>query len=346
MESHLSENNYFKVKAVSNSLLGALSNPRWLKIKMDNPEVEDEEKVHFRIGSALDCQLTSPELWEEQFLVIDATRPMGFMGKFIDNLPPNLDFHLDGVEKYEEAYRIAGYKMNITKVIEKLWNTPELLEYYLSTRNIDRNKQILSKEEFEAVTKAKELLLANKFTAPYFFTNAENTDGMCELLSQVPIYFKYMGEDCKALLDGILINHEAKTIQPYDLKTTGKSVYEFESAYLNYGYYRQCAFYELAMKQPESPVYNLIEEGYKILDFVFIVVESKITSTRPAIIYRTIFKDRLRGLAGGFVGSKYYKGIIELMEAYQYHKNNDYWDLPMDIAENKGEIELNIFDNN
>ena len=30
--------------------------------------------------------------------------------------------------------------------------------------------------------------------------------------------------ECKALLDGIKIDHKAKTIQPFDLKTIGKGV--------------------------------------------------------------------------------------------------------------------------
>lgn len=331
---------YFNTKAISNSLLGAVTNPRWLKIKMDTPDTEDEDKVHFRIGSALDCQLTSPELWEEQFLVIDATRPMGFMGKFIDNLPPGLDPLLDDVDKYKEAYDVAGYKMSISKVIEKLWKTPDLIEYYLATRNVDRSKQILSKEEYDIVIKAKELLLANEFTEMYF----RPLEGIYELMTQVPIYFKYKEENCKGLLDGILIDHQTKTIQPYDLKTTGKSVYEFESAYLNYGYYRQCAFYEMALLSEESPIYELIQKGYTVLDFIFIVVETKITSTHAAIIFKTSSHDRIVGIEGGKIGNRRYKGINQLIEAYQYHKYNDYWNLPMDIAENKGRIDLNVFD--
>lgn len=332
---------YFNTKAISNSLLGTLSNPRWLKIKMDNPDSEDEDKVHFRIGSALDCQLTSPELWEEQFLVIDATRPMGFMGKFIDNLPPGLDPYLDDLDKYQEAYNKAGYKMALTKVVEKFWKTSELLEYYLATRNVDRSKQILSKEEYDIVIKAKELLLANEYSEMYF----RPLEGIYELITQVPIYFKYMGEDCKALLDGILIDHQTQTIQPYDLKTTGKSVYDFPKAYLDYGYYRQCAFYEIAVESKESPVYDLIQKGYTVLDFKFIVVETKITSTHPAVIYNVSLADRMRGIVGGYVGQRYYKGIDELILAYRFHIDNNYWNLPMDIFYSKGQIKLNIFNN-
>ena len=306
---------------------------------MDNPDTEDDEKVHFRIGSALDCQLTSPELWDEKFLVIEATRPMGFMGKFIDNLPSGLDPLLSDISLYQEAYDKAGYKMSINKVIEKMWNTPELIHYYLSTRNIDKDKSVISKDEYEQVMKAKELLLANEFTERYFRTS-EDTDGIYELLTQVPIYFRHLGEDCKALLDGILINHEAKTIQIYDLKTTGKSVYAFESAYLDYGYYRQIAFYSIALRHILELYPRL--EGYLVLNPVFIVVETKLSSTHPAVIYEV--KDREFGYLGGTVKGKRYKGIAELINAYKFHRDNDYWDMPKDLYDNKGVIELNVFD--
>ncbi len=109
---------------------------------------------------------------------------------------------------------------------------------------------MLSRDEYDQVTKAKELILANKYIVDYFY----NVDPMIELLHQVPIYFRYMDEDCKALLDGIRVDHANKTVQPFDLKTTGKSVYEFPQSFIQFGYYRQCAFYELAVKSEASPV--------------------------------------------------------------------------------------------
>lgn len=171
---------------------------------------------------------------------------------------------------------------------------------------------VLGKDEYECVVKAKELILANEYTYPYFI----NTKIEYELLHQVPIYFTYQKTECKALLDGILVDHESKTIQPFDLKTTGKSVYSFKDSYLMYGYYRQCAFYELAINCPESPVYEYIRNGYQILDFIFIVVETSPSSTHPAVIYRTNAKDRKVGFEGATINNIFYKGIDELLYSY------------------------------
>jgi len=38
---------YFAAKRLSNSILGSLVNPRWVKMKMDNPDMEDDDKKHF-----------------------------------------------------------------------------------------------------------------------------------------------------------------------------------------------------------------------------------------------------------------------------------------------------------
>ena len=250
--------------------------------------------------------------------MVDVNRPFGLMGKFIDNLPKDLSI-ISEESRYQEAWDKSGYKMKLSKIIEKFWENEEHIKYYKLTRNISDNKIVLSKDEFDSVTKARELIYANSFIHKYFF----NLGSHIELLHQVPIYFTYLEEKCKALLDGVLINHRTRTIEPFDLKTTGKSVYDFPSSYMQFGYYRQCAFYELALKSEDSPVKKYIDEGYEILDFVFIVVESKVTSSHPAIIYVSSQKDRECGISGGVVGKRRYKGINQLIEEYKYCKENN-----------------------
>lgn len=301
--------------------------------------MEDDDKKFFRIGSALDCLLTDPGRWEQDFIVVDATRPYGFMGKFIENLPIGLTTTSE-FSMYQQAYEAAGYKMALEKVVDRFWNTSEYVDYYIATRGLGDSITVISKDEYESVVKSKELILANSYIQPYFV----RTNPKHEILRQVPIYFNYRKQKCKALLDGVFIDHYNKTIQPYDLKTIGKSVYDFPISYLQFGYYRQAAFYSIALLSDESPIKQLLADGYQLLDFIFIVVESKVTSSHPAIIYKTCKKDIVAGLQGGKVGRKYYKGVDELIDAYIYHLENDYWDLPKDINENRGVIQLDVFE--
>lgn len=306
---------------------------------MDNPEMEDEEKSYFRIGAGLDCLLTSPERWDNDFLVIDVNRPYGLMGKFVEILPEGLSQY-SSYDLYQEAYEKSGYKMDLTKVVGKFWENDEVVRYYKVTRN-KGSKVVLSKDEYDIIIKCKELILANPYVVKYFVPQDITT----ELMHQVPIYFKYRGLDCKGLLDGIFIDHKNKTIQPFDLKTSSKSVYDFNLSFMQFGYYRQCAFYTLALLSEESPIQEYLQEGYKLNNFIFIVVENKLTSSTPAVIYKVSDATMLAGLIGGEVRGKKYKGIDELIDNYIYHTETGKWDLPVDLIKSEGVIELDIFDN-
>lgn len=326
---------YFASKRISNSLLGALSNPRWVKMKMDNPDAEDEDKKHFRVGSALDCLLTSNGVFDDEFTVVDVVRPYGYMAKFVECLPSELTPE-SPIDHYREAYDKAGYKMKIERVVDSFWTNPTAVEYYNAVRSSKSGKTILSKDEYDVVIQCKEKILANTFTHKYFVNNEENI----ELIHQLPIYFNYKGYECKALLDGVYINHKEKYIQPFDLKTIGKNVYDFPISFLQFGYYRQAAFYTEAFKQYQK---ENLDGDYEVKPFIFIVVESKLGSSFPAIIFETTKHDIHGGIYGGYRGNKYYKGIDELLDAYTYHNTTQQWDLPMDVFKQNGRIILDTF---
>ena len=327
---------YYASNRVSNSLLSALKNPRWLKIKIETPDVEDEEKKAFRIGSAVDCLLTDPARWDDEFAVSDVVRPSGFMSKFVDNLPCSLE----STEDYQIAYEKSGYKIKIEKVIDKFKSDEQAISYHSSVCSLDKNKYVLSKDEYDIVTKCRELVLANPFTQKYFI----NLSKSIELLHQYAVYFDYNGFQCKALLDGIRIDHNAKTIEPFDLKTTGGGVYNFESSFREFGYYRQAAMYLEAVKRDEY-IKSLIEKDYKVLEFKFIVVDSKPSSNMASIIYKTSDNDINVGLNGGYHNGKYYPGINSLIEDLRFHLETEYWELPRDVYINNGIINLDAFRN-
>lgn len=207
--------------------------------------------------------------------------------------------------------------------------------YYQKTKNVDKGTYVLSKDEIEEVFKAVELVKANPFAYEYFV----NSDSSIELVHQLAIYFSYNGEECKALLDGVKIDHQLRQIQPFDLKTTSQTVYAFPKSFMEFGYYRQAAFYTEALKQ-DPVIKSFLEEGYTLLPYIFIVTEIRNYSTHPAIIYRTTPEHMELGLNGGTVNGKYYKGINQLLEDYRWHTDNNYWEMSRELFKNKGEAVL------
>lgn len=260
------------------------------------------------------------------------------MGTFVQNLDYGLNPFSEAA-LFEKAYWQSGYKMPLKWVVDKFWATPDAVAYYHMTKGVTKDITILSKDEYESANKAVELIRCSPFAASYF-TKSKTWE---ELLHQVPIYFTLEGEEFKALLDGIRVDHKEKTIEPFDLKTIGKSVYDFKNNYLNYGYYTQAALYDYAIRQEGSPVLELIREGYAVKDFTFVVVETKISSTNPAIIFTTDEKERHAGLYGGYCEGKKYKGILELLEDYRWHVAQDQWVYPREVFQNEGKIPINCF---
>lgn len=259
------------------------------------------------------------------------------LGKFIDKLPAGLNPDSD-ISEYREAYTDSGYKMWIDKVVEKFWQNEEAVKYYKLTKDLGDGIIVISSDEHEAVMKAHELIMANEYVKPYFI----NDDPMVTLLHQVPIFFLFQGMECKALMDGIRIDHRNKTIEPLDLKTS-RSVYDFEEHFIQYKYYLQAAFYLLAIQSENSPVRQYLDQGYTILDFIFIAVENKASSSHPAIIFVTNEHDRTSALEGGYIKHRWVKGIIELINDYKYHLETDRWDLPVDLIVSKGRKQLSVF---
>lgn len=188
-------------------------------------------------------------------------------------------------------------------------------------------------------------LKLNDYTRFYFVGNEPHI----ERIHQLPIYFKIGEHNCKALLDGVIIDHEKKTIQPFDLKTVGKGVWDFPISFVKFGYYRQAAMYSLALDDyiQIRSLYDSDILNYTILPFKFIVVHTKKDSLQPSLIYTTTENDIQVGLYGGYLksnGNKM-KGIYELIEAYEWHNLTNQWLLPKEIYESEGEITLDVFKN-
>ena len=333
---------YFRSKRVNVSTLKRLDNPKWIKWKLDNPKAEDEEKRHFRIGGAIDTLLTSPERFNDEYVVLYQNRPTGKMGIFIDNLP--LDLVEDSpLEAFQGAYDAAEYRVKLPVIVQSLWQNERYRDYYLSRKQA-LTRQILTLDELDEVEHVKSYLLNNPFTRKYFL----NTDPQVEICFQVAVYFELEGLDCKALLDGVLVNHREKFLQPFDLKTIGTDIRKFPNAYLNYGYYLQATMYDKALQSLDSPEdYSIAglparSLEYEIRPMKFVVSEKKKYHSNPARSFDCTSEDIEAGWLGGDYKETYYVGLQKLLADFKWHKTKDYWEIPRDLYENEGGVILDM----
>jgi len=291
----ISYEQYYQSTRISNSTLSRLINPAVVSNG-------NSSKGFIKTGSLVDYLLTDKSRIKTDFYITSELIPTGMMKVFIDNMPSEVNAATD----LYAAYKASGYTISYTVAVNKFFKEESLQRYYALLRK-SAGKTIVSRSEY---IKAK-IIADNviEFAGQYFTDKTEH---------QVAVFFEYLGEDCKALLDGVIINHEEKTILPFDLKTT-YSVNKFLDSILKYGYYRQAAFYLSALFSEESPYYTLIKEGYKILPFRFVAVQSEYPY--DVRIFEMSENDIVCGLEGGYVGKTRYYGINELMAVYEYRNN-------------------------
>lgn len=292
--------------------------------------MDKEEFRHFRVGKAIDTLLTDKHQFDKLFFIFTQSKPSGLAGKFIDNLPlfalneenepiygsegTLVSFNRD-TSLYEEAYNKAGYKIPIRTVIQNFWNDEKQLAYYRA-REQANGKEILSTDEMDEIQNALAAIKASP-NAPKYFTS----------YTQVPIYFTYKDKDCKCLLDGIYIDEDNKEVHPFDLKSTGSIVTEFDESFWKYGYYRQCAFYMTALY--ESGIIDYYRNlGYTIMPFKFIVASKK-DSSLPALKFKVSEQTLYIGTNGGLHNGKQYKGFNELFDALLEHQDTGDYSCPV-----------------
>lgn len=325
---------YFESPLLNQGTLKKLHNPKWIL-----HSVKENDKDFYRVGDAIDTILTKGKHeFDNNFIVLSMNRPLGKMGLFIDNLPPDLTKDSEE-ELYTKAYEASTYKNKINKIIENFWKEPRYTEYYYNKCNAG-DKTILTMDEYEQVLHCYEYLINNPWTRPYFMPK-ENT----KVLYQVDLYFTLEGVECKALLDGVLIDTKNKTIRMWDLKTTGMSISGFKNSFLRFGYHIQAAFYHTALTKCLDKDKRLIKyKDYKVLPPQFIVTEKKGNQSNPARIFECSEKDIKCGMEGGTVRGKKYEGVLDLIEKYKWHLDSQLWDFPKEMYDNGGVTEINIFD--
>jgi hypothetical protein len=332
----IAETDYYKVNAVNQSSLGNLAySPRYYKNSIDNPE-DLSDREHFKFGSLVDCLITAPEEMDSRFAVSEVIRPVGQLGDFIDQVHSiysqiETPTQLDADATRLLCYKRVGFKRDsLEKVIERVkLEASEYVEFL----NKSVGKTVVTHEEYKQALEVAESLKASPFTGQYL----DSTYG--EGIYQMPIYFKYDGVECKALLDRVIFDHKNGIVYPVDVKTTSQGVLNFPKSFIKWRYYLQAAFYTEAIRD------YLIKEklgDYTIEKFRFLVAERSLVT--PPIVFVVTTTDLLAGTYGGKLtdGTKV-KGFAELIADLKWHIMCDLWDYPREIYEAKGAVELNCF---
>lgn len=270
---------------------------------------------------------------------------------FINALPSGITEN-SPEEMFQSAYEEAGYSISLDRVIDTFLNK-HYLEYHIKMMLQDNShdKIVLGDDEYQIALRAQKVISRDPDLLEYFVPSRGR------VFFQVPVFFEHSGQPCKGMIDVLYISDEG-VVHVLDLKTSGRGVWSFSNDFIYKRYYIQAAMYTLGIEKikngemvfvdhPEAErIIELIQQANEIAQFGFIVVGTADKDSNEGILWRLRQEDKRFAFNGGKVNGTYYKGLHELIEDYKWHKAHDYWAKARELAQNKGELLLNIkYDN-
>jgi hypothetical protein len=223
-------------------------------------------------------------------------------------------------ELLEAAYRDSGFKIKYEAVISKFVGSDAEI-YYNEIRTVrSKNLTVVNTTEISIAEKIVEQLRINTTTAPIVNLTSSSR---YEVIDQMQVEgYTVDGHKFKSMLDKVVIDHDKKIIQPYDLKCTWSVENFYEEYYLYRRAYIQAYLYYFAMlhliKDEDSPYYGYVVEYLK-----FIVCDS--TNYYQPLIY-TLDIDDMGDAYKGFVHKgRTYPGVGELITALTWCVTSGNW---------------------
>jgi hypothetical protein len=229
---------------------------------------------------------------------------------------------IDFSELSLEAYHISGFKIKYEAVMSKFVGS-EAEIYYNEIRRVRANNlTVVNTTEISVAERIVERLKTNSTTGP--IVNLVNSSRY-EIIDQMQVEgYTLDGHLFKSMLDKVVIDHDEKTIQPYDLKCTWSVENFYEEYYLYRKAYIQAYLYFYAMlhiaNNPDSPYY-----GYRVQYLNFIVCDS--TNYYQPLIYTLDMEDMEDAYKGFVHKGRTYPGVEDLIAALTWCVETDTWDI-------------------
>lgn len=261
-----------------------------------------------------------------------------------DNLDVSGSTHSSKIIKYllekniklvEEDPKSIEYLNNICEVLgfsrypkfdNALWSQINLVNLKLS------DTKIISSSELAIANEMIETFRTHEFTKDIFYPSLD-----IEVVKQAIIFFNVGNFECRGMLDLVHVDHKRKVIKPYDIKTGSSK--NFFSNFITYKYYYQGGLYSYGLKK--IILDNPELEGYSVEPFRFIYISRE--DTKTPLIYEMPLDYCDMAMAGwtNVYGSKV-KGVIDLLEEYNWYIENNQFEYTRSIAENNGVIKIDV----
>jgi hypothetical protein len=327
------EANYRAVMLDSSSSLKDFSQDRkkYYKKYILGEKVEDKDSSAANMGRIVETLLMEPHLFDEKFYMSSCvSTPTGLMLDFVEALYRHTRDCTDEDGKVtrpmnellEDAYKDSGFKIKYEAVISKFIGSEAEIYYNEIRRVRTLNLTVVNTTEISVAEKIVERLKTNSTTGP--IVNLVNSSRY-EIIDQMQVEgYTVDGHQFKSMLDKVIIDHDTKTIQPYDLKCTWSVENFYEEYYLYRRAYIQAYLYYKAMLSIVSDRANPYHD-YKVEYLKFIVCDS--TNYYQPLIY-TLDDGDMDDAYEGFVHKgRTYPGVGDLIAALTWCVETGTWNI-------------------
>lgn len=317
---------YEDMTRVSNSNIGwyLKNGPCYLKDMLDGV-AEGISGSFLEKGTMIHEYILQPEEFWKDYVVLDFETPKikqqkDFCDSYVkeSQLDPLSDGNTIILKSYNNAYS------NSKPYVKKLEEGKFILatySKYIEYLKVPSDKKIISFNDVNMLKKIKDNLQKHKKANELLFALPDTYESFNEFhINWEP---NIEGVKCKSLIDRVCFDHVNKKIILIDLKTT-QNVYNFAHSVEEYDYFRQIAYYGLAIQWYMANELNLNTEDYDLEAYIIAIGKDKNNEIR-------VFDMNKKKVLSEKVDL-----IKQTLQKISYHIKTDNWDHSVEYYENDG----------
>ena len=345
MTNKMTEQEYRDVKMDSSSSIKdfSLDRKKYYRKYILEETIVSKDTQAIMMGQLVETLLWEPQLFDSKFYMSACVSPpTGLMLAFVEAMyrvtlaQTNEEGIVDATfeEIAHEAYEISGFKIKVDAVIKKFAESDAMVYFEEICTVRSNNLSVVDSNDVNNAEKIVEELQSNVYTAAIV---NQQTNTRYTVLDQYKIFdYEVLGHKMKSMMDRVIINHEKKNIQVYDLKCT----WTVENFYTEYYLFRRsyiqalCYYTACTHLRDTTPEYK----GYTVEYPKFIVCDS-INYFSP-LIYTLDDVDMRDALKGFTFKNRVYPGVSEILENLTWAKDHDIWNISKSMAEAGGVINI------
>ena len=307
-----------------------------------NEDIQEKDSIAANLGRLVETMLWEPNLFDEKFFMSSvAYTPTGLMLEFVERLYEVTRDSTDDSgnvsrtfkELAEEAYTLSSFKIKFEQVLKKFMGSDAEL-YYNEIRKVRaKNLTVVDTQQVATAEKIIETLRTSPSTKDIVsLVTSERYDIHDQF--QVEDY-TVQGHQFKSMMDRVVVDHQEKTIQVYDLKCTWNVENFYEEYYLYRRAYIQAYLYYKAAKYAFM---NKEIINYTVLLPRFIVCDS--ADYYQPLVYTLTEADMFDANNGFEHKGRKYPGVKELIDGLKWAHSNNVWNISKANFNNNGIIKL------